>query len=55
MNKTNSQMSDYPSDLGCNTYNQTVDLGSISRNQSIAQSVTSTPEEELLQQKLSYL
>jgi hypothetical protein len=56
MNKTNSQQSDYP-DLAGNAYayNQTVDLGSISRNQSIAQSVTNRPEEELLKQKLSYL
>jgi hypothetical protein len=45
INKPNSQMSEYPSDLVCNAYNQTVDLGSISRNQSIAQSITNSPEE----------
>jgi hypothetical protein len=56
MNKTNTQPPEYP-DLANNayTYNQTVDLGSISRNQSIAQSVTTRPEEELIRQKLNYL
>ena len=56
MNQTNTQAPEYP-DLTNNvySYNQTVDLGSISRNQSIAQSVTTRPDEELLKQKLSYL
>ncbi len=45
MNKANSQKGDF-ADLAGNAYayNQTVDLGSISRNQSIAQSVTNRPE-----------
>lgn len=55
MNKTTSQINDYPVEIACNNYNQTVDLGSISRNQSIAQSVTNSPEEELVRQKIDYL
>jgi hypothetical protein len=55
MNKTTSQINDYPVEMGNINYNQTVDLGSISRNQSIAQSITNSPEEELLKQKLEYL
>lgn len=53
MNKSNGQASDFVAEFGSPNYNQTVDLGSISRNQSIAQSIV--PEDELLKQKIEYI
>jgi hypothetical protein len=53
MNKTTNQISDYNTEFGSPNYNQTVDLGSISRNQSINQSIV--PEDELLKQKIEYI
>ena len=53
MNKPSSQAGDFVAEFGSPNYNQTIDLGSISRNQSIAQSIV--PEDELLKQKIEYI